>query len=665
MNAKTNSLPASVSIVVRILSGTDENLTGLAKSGQRKWWLQGQSTTGNPWHDIGALPGNAAGTFTADLVPGAKYIVGTGLSTRVRFVCPSVPCTMAVDPVRGTASVVSSAPVLTVVPNETPSDAPAYHVRNAPIGTPANGVTFSTMGAAFAALSELTGTHLDEIKSGRIAVILGRWPLAAYPPPAPPIVADIVGISADGTVAITPEPQWRSATRVPQPQGLTSADMTPFVATVDRLVSAVDVPVRPMDTDASYQAARIQADEQRRASVAPVVEVEVGGFAVTPPALVVGDATARGPLTRQPYAVDALLDVSMRVASEDRQDLQCDLTSVQMTPDGRLSLYGQSYGVESAGFGELITLRNARSSTLPRARAVMEILPPSIRADVWNAQNVASHSNADDGAVLRTRLHGAKRSAFAVVSRGYTSLDAGTIADITREALAQIPGGPRAKGTVSYNPGTTSLVVDVLFEGEVRARRGTRADDGHVGGVRITSADNGTGSIRASTLVWRLVCSNGMMGFGPGTSERIVHRGNRDSMVARLVDAITSTASQAQSVVDSFVALRETTIASLFVEPSTDTLANVRAVANLITGTVDETADLPVTMPDVDLPPMATEGIERDVLVEALLSAWGREPGDTLADIVNAVTRLHSERVPVPVLRAAEEYAGQLAYSWS
>ena len=34
-------------------------------------------------------------------------------------------------------------------------------------------------------------------------------------------------------------------------------------------------------------------------------------------------------------------------------------------------------------------------------------------------------------------------------------------------------------------------------------------------------------------------------------------------------------------------------------------------------------------------------GIKRDAMVELLLKGWANEPGDTLADVVNAVTSVH------------------------
>lgn len=618
MSANPNRVSlAPVAITVAIIAGTTEPLTGANLSpGQRNWWIRRNDGTDRPWIDTdGRHRGTEPCTFTANLIPGGRYLVGVGSETRIRFLCPSVNATVTIDPNKGTANVVQ-APAAPVSAVTFGAPVTVFHVRNAPIGSAARGVTYPTVADAMGALGTLAAEHGPDIAAGRIVVCRGPWPVASYPPPAPPVVIELAVPVYDDVAD-------------------DAIGFAPAVSTVDAAGSTflLDAPA------------------------------ETAGFEAPPPTLAIGQDRGAG-WDHRPYAVDALANVALTVAREDRRDLHCRLADVTMDDSGRLLVNGTAYGAERTGFGELVTLRQNRSETLPRARALLECLPAPLRAAVWNSQNVAA--DTDDRAVIRTRLHGTRRAAFAVVTRGYSALDAGDIADIAREALGRIPNGDTARGTVHYNPGTTGLTVDVLFPGNVRGRRPQRADDGHVGGVRITSADNGTGAIKASTLVWRLVCKNGMMGFGPGTVERIVHRGNRAAMVARLATAIRSTATQASAVVDRFVALRETSLASLLVTPSDDGAANVLAIMRAIAGSPDDerTPFLPVVASPAGLV-MPTDGIARDVLVEQLLSAFGREPGDTLADVVNAVTRLHTERVPVPVVRIAEEHAGMLAYTWA
>ena len=55
---------------------------------------------------------------------------------------------------------------------------------------------------------------------------------------------------------------------------------------------------------------------------------------------------------------------------------------------------------------------------------------------------------------------------------------------------------------------------------------------------------------------------------------------------------------------------------------------------------------------------------DRDAVVDALLRSWQHEPGDTLADAVNAVTRAAHENVnwDVQVREELERQAARLVY---
>ena len=54
-------------------------------------------------------------------------------------------------------------------------------------------------------------------------------------------------------------------------------------------------------------------------------------------------------------------------------------------------------------------------------------------------------------------------------------------------------------------------------------------------------------------------------------------------------------------------------------------------------------------------------GIKRDALVQMLLQSHSHEPGESLADVVNAVTRMHRERVPARLVANVEAVAGVIA----
>jgi hypothetical protein len=90
-------------------------------------------------------------------------------------------------------------------------------------------------------------------------------------------------------------------------------------------------------------------------------------------------------------------------------------------------------------------------------------------------------------------------------------------------------------------------------------------------------------------------------------------------------------------------------------------LAVMRSLARM---PIEAMPGLPVLRKDALPEGVEIEGIERDILVERLLSGYAHEPGSRLDSIVNAVTRLHTERVPVPVVAQAERVGGLLAMHW-
>ena len=85
----------------------------------------------------------------------------------------------------------------------------------------------------------------------------------------------------------------------------------------------------------------------------------------------------------------------------------------------------------------------------------------------------------------------------------------------------------------------------------------------------------------------------------------------------------------------------------------------------------DDVADAVAKLVDGDA--ALRQGITRDVAVAGILSGWaapdsmpsGGGPRDSLLRMVHAVTRIHRERVPVPVVRTFEHRAAVHAQAWT
>lgn len=761
MHSKPSTLPTvAVAITVRILAGSTEDLSNPAlRKGQRRWWIQRTDGADRPWLDIGQHPGAEPCEFTVDLVPGGRYLVGVGHATRVKFEAPSVPCTMAVDPSTGTARVSGAKPTLSVVPStgSQGSERPAFHVKNAPIGSIARGQTYHDAATAFRDLGTMVDDGqiaADDVASGRVAVTKGAWPVASYPPPAPPVVdsAPVVSSAAtvvrwegdpDGlgfthttgaTVRRGPSdakrwvgrttdgreqafPSLNPATRFsldqdPYPEGdsalrLETDTDTDTDRVVESLLSNEPTPTDTMRTTIE-EAARVRAlqntariTEGLRHGGQPltskptapdftwntaehaVSDVAVDrirdderylanlGLVMPPPVVTFGGAvnqTGRDNLrlshvewSSEPLSVDTLDAVIANVRAEDRADFTARLGSMRMLQDGSIGVGMAGLVVpEQAALRQLVALY---PRTLPRAGEVMSVLPPEVRAKVWN--DGAGRDRDDDEVVVRTRTAGGdRRAAFAVVSTGYTPCDADEVARVTRDALRRVEGGGTARGEAHYNPGTTGLTVDAVWHADHVVD--FAAGDIFKMGVRVESHDNGGGAVRVRLVAWRNLCFNLIItSETAATLARVVHRGNPHDMTRRLAEGIEHVMQAAGPFVRRWGHVRATPLESLLVESSGSRDLDLRAIfAEIAGGKVDPTGDLPTVRPGA-IPKLADSVGDRDAFIAACLRSYAVEPNGSLADVLNAMTGLHREKVALPVLRTAEEQAGRLLTAWS
>ena len=587
----------------------------------------------------------------------------------VRAVLPA-PAPVPVPTVAASVAVASvpaePAPVSSPVPDLTPAPAPAedeqpggfWHVAGVPTLA---GVTYLDTDTAGRAM--LGALQAGAPWSPAVAVRPGRAPgetsvegiavLRSEPAPVP---------APECTCPIDHPWQHYSCPVHPRTPDPEPAEPTPAP------VPAPSGPSFTFDVDAHKRSdvavARITGDER--------LILDTFGLALPPPVVELGgvvNETGRDNLRKshaewkdEPRTVDTLAAISRAVRAEDRRDVPVLRSDLRMDDEGRLAgMYTEDGGLRSA--------TGLFADTLPGAARVLAVMPAPLRAVVWNEQHARSARLTEAGeptrAVLRTRRVGTgeDRSLFAVVSDGYTAVDADVVADVTRAALDRVPGGREARGAAVYNPDSTTLRVDALWHADHVHNFG--AGDVFKGGIVVKSHDGGGGAIRVEAAFWRNLCYNLIViGQGRANVARVIHTGDRDSMIRRLAEGIQHVGRGMQPFLQRWGHLRNRDVSSVMAKPSQDSALNLRAVFRAIAGApVDK--DLPMVDPRALPEGVAIDGIRRDTLVEALLSAHRVEGGTSLADVVNAVTRLHSDtRVPVPVVRLAEEAAGSLVLAW-
>ena len=342
--------------------------------------------------------------------------------------------------------------------------------------------------------------------------------------------------------------------------------------------------------------------------------LSAAGFELEPPlyapgtrVLPLGDQRFHAERTRVVEDLPAFGDAADRICEtihdEDREDISVPLAAVAMRPDGKLDLDGHVLGLERGAFRQLAQLSGFGAG----AGYLADLCDPELRAENVNRQ-LAKQANRR--AVFRTRRRrGVQRHVYATVTPTYTPVDADEVLREVTPALADahtelVYDGTSVRGTALWMP---NEIVDLA------------AGDVFKIGVRIETHDAGQGRIRISGAVWRNLCLN-LIIVSETNVETLaqVHRGDREVILERIGQSVEA--------------------ARASVVPLLEAWGHARTVRVDVDALLREWIDeRKITVPGT------RSAADREATYEHLLSAWRREPGDTLADAVNAVTRAAHE----------------------
>lgn len=370
------------------------------------------------------------------------------------------------------------------------------------------------------------------------------------------------------------------------------------------------------------QIARARIEAQQR-------WLDDAGFVVPPPLYAPGTKVVdlgernfrveRRRVEALPAFGDAASEVTCVIGREAREDRVVPLSSVAMSDGGALTVEGEELALETGAFHQLAQLAGFG----PGARYLSDHCSPELRAYNVNAQLRAADERK---LTLRTRGRGPQRSVFATVTPTYSAIDTdavlGAVCDGLHDARAELSyDGSGVRATALWMP---DQVVDLA------------AGDIFKVGVRVETDDTGRGRIRVAGVVWRNRCLN-LIVIGEGEVETVsqVHRGEASRILERVQQGVEA----ARDKVGHFLA----------------------AWGHARTVRMDVPAVLRAWVEERKLRlPGIRSAAERDAAVEVLLRSWHREPGDTLADAVNAVTRAAHEE-PTWGLDIREELERQAA----
>lgn len=354
------------------------------------------------------------------------------------------------------------------------------------------------------------------------------------------------------------------------------------------------------------------------------------GFALDPPiyaagtrVLPLGDQKFRLERTRVehlPLFRDAASAISGAVRTERRRDRTLPLRDIAMTEHGTLLLGEEEVALEIGAFYQLAAVAGFGMG----ARYLAERCDGELRSANVNTQLARL---PDRQVTFRLREADDTTQAYATVTPTYTAVDTDVVLDVVDSALADahvemLYDGTGVRATALWMP---DQVVDLA------------AGDIFKAGVRVTTDDTGRGRIRICAVVFRNRCLN-LIIIGEGSVETVsaVHKGER----SRILDAIANGVVTARSKVADFL----------------DAWGHARSTKtnpeNLLRMWVE---DKSIHAPGVR---------DTDAVVQALLDAFHKEPGDTVADAVNAVTRAAHETPwwGVNIREELERQAAQLVY---
>jgi len=331
--------------------------------------------------------------------------------------------------------------------------------------------------------------------------------------------------------------------------------------------------------------------------------------------------------------------VRSQVIAERRVDDTVPAHRLRMKVEGdRLVVHRGGGGLFLERHG-LEQLASRCAGFLPPSNYVRSMTADEV-AHLWNSRAERGLLKDTGDIVLRHRrsVDDVGRSIYAAVSTSYGVHD---VHQVSMDLLRIL--GPDTPASLVYNPDRVSLAWEAMQMRDVPPVVGEVWKAGLKGGSR----DDGKGSAWVLGALLRALCCNLTTEELETSRSRQRHRGhsvgiNHRTQLRRAWQAV-------EPAMDAF-ASRWTTLAQT---DATEVLGGdtvVEAIERLVAS-------------DKELRDAA--GVKRDALVQMLLTGHAHEPGDTVADVVNAVTRLHESKLPVHRVSAVQARAGELAKAWA
>lgn len=384
---------------------------------------------------------------------------------------------------------------------------------------------------------------------------------------------------------------------------------------------------------------------------------------------------------QQGQVVDQLESIAQVIDREGRADVTVDLRDLRMLPDGRIfrvnrmsdRVYkidegdgreaevpgGKRLALEERVLGQLTTLYQG---SMPAAGQLMGELRPDRRARVFNGQvlDFAAKAESVPERVLRTRNGDGNPSVFASVSTTYGALD-GNVAARTLASALRGQGLDGLRGEAFYDWKSTLIEANGSYHVDPGKVVDFGAGDLFDIGFRFRTGDAGNSGIKGWVTARRNGCLNLIVIFDEAVPViDIRHTGDPAVLQRKVREGIDRLA----RAVSAAVQVLEKDWGKLRSNAAWDVVAGDEDYTNLTAREVLKLIASDKALDSLDI----TKQRKRELLPvwnalpnreEVLLKAFDREPGETSADLINAVTRSW-EFVPVEQRHDYEVAGGML-----
>ena len=308
-----------------------------------------------------------------------------------------------------------------------------------------------------------------------------------------------------------------------------------------------------------------------------------------------------------PPAKQAALDLIQRIREEERDEHLINPKDIKVEDDTSFTFGGESHPLSSTGFKGIV-----RSIAPSGALTYLSNIDVDLRA--YNLRQLLAKKDKPLKVRTRKGAEGEGREIFSIVGHEYPDVYSDNILEtIFKKA------DPESRGLFKYNPNTTALSFRELTQApiDVSSYKHSSEEVFKVGREWFLR-DDGATSIALSLMMFRQLCAN-MAILSPDVLnyKKIRHRGEPKAVLGRVERLYDQTGSFTKMFVEKWGASR---ITQFHANPTVDIVADI--YGHLL-----------------NRRKLNAYGNDKNVLAACFAQGWSNEPGNTVADLINGVTR--------------------------